>query len=191
MIEAIARPQYLTRDQVHRLIDAAKPGRDRLFIRVAWETGARVGELVALTFGSVSAKFDCIHFNGREVPISASLAAELKGIFAREELREGHPVSEELRRVMSKLLFDFNRGTAYRIVRDAGRRAGLVLGDDSRDITPEAFPHSFAMHCVLEGVPLEIVQQVMGITPAQAAKYGAGAAADPARVREFLRKVTF
>jgi integrase/recombinase XerD len=185
-IEIIARPQYLTREQVHRLIDAAKTGRDRLFIRVAWETGARVSEILALNRVDldIAKPFAEIRFGppARQVPIGESL---------RDALRE----DDQFQSPTGKP-FIFNRHTAWRIVRDAGRAAGLVpaLADGElergRDVTPDALRHSFAMHCVLEGVPLEIVQQVMGITPAQAAKYGT-AAAVPSRVREFLRKVEF
>ena len=187
--QTTAPPQYLTREQVHALIAAAKPGRDRLFIRVAWETGARVSEIIALEAMHVDLGHGMLCFagtvdplrsvDGRWIPISRELTGALEVLFPAKPTGYLH-----------ERPFDFNRHTAWRIVRDAGRRAGLVLGDDARDITPDALRHSFAMHCVVEGVPLEIVQQVTGGTPAQTAKYRA-AAATPARVREFLRKVVF
>ena len=37
-------PYYLTPDEVHRLIDAAGNDRDRLLLRLLWETGLRVSE---------------------------------------------------------------------------------------------------------------------------------------------------
>src|SRR5438445_13792801 len=41
-------PEYLTRDQVHRVLQACKTERDRLLVAVAWRTGARISEILGL-----------------------------------------------------------------------------------------------------------------------------------------------
>ena len=46
-------PYYLTPDEAHALIDAAENERDRLFLRLLWETGVRVSEAVRITLGDV------------------------------------------------------------------------------------------------------------------------------------------
>ena len=41
-------PYYLTPDEVHTLIGVTETERDRLFLRLLWETGARVSEAIRL-----------------------------------------------------------------------------------------------------------------------------------------------
>ena len=47
-------PYYLTPEEAHQLIEAAESDRDRLFLRLLWETGARVSEAIAVRLGDVS-----------------------------------------------------------------------------------------------------------------------------------------
>src|SRR5208283_2081863 len=99
MTDTPSTAQYLTREQVHALIDAAKPGRDRLFIRVAWETGARVSEIVTLRYLNVMAEEKLLLLGvgktARFVPISDSLVVDVE--------IQSH----------SELVFDFNRQSGF------------------------------------------------------------------------------
>lgn len=45
--------EILTEDDIEELIDNAKNPRDKALISILWETGARIGELVDLTVGSI------------------------------------------------------------------------------------------------------------------------------------------
>ncbi len=45
---------YLIPEEAHRLMEAATNQRDRLFLRLPWETGVRISEAVALRLGEVS-----------------------------------------------------------------------------------------------------------------------------------------
>ncbi len=47
-------PYYLTPEEAHQLIDAVEQERDRLFLRLLWETGVRVSEAIAIKLGDVS-----------------------------------------------------------------------------------------------------------------------------------------
>ena len=46
-------PYYLTHDEAHQLVEAAETERDRLFLRLLWETGLLVSEAVALVIENV------------------------------------------------------------------------------------------------------------------------------------------
>ena len=46
-------PYYLTPDEAHALIDAAENERDRVFLRLLWETGVRVSEAIRVKLGDV------------------------------------------------------------------------------------------------------------------------------------------
>ena len=41
-------PYYLTPEEAHQIIEAARITRDRLFFQLLWETGVRVSEAIAL-----------------------------------------------------------------------------------------------------------------------------------------------
>ena len=47
-------PYYLTPEEAHRIISASKNTRDRLFLRLLWETGVGVSEATSLRLGDVS-----------------------------------------------------------------------------------------------------------------------------------------
>ena len=47
-------PYYLTPQEAHHLTDATENERDRLFIRLLWETGVRVSEAIRLRLQDVS-----------------------------------------------------------------------------------------------------------------------------------------
>ena len=47
-------PYYLTPEEAHQIIDAAANERDRLFLQLLWQSGARVSEAIALRLGDVS-----------------------------------------------------------------------------------------------------------------------------------------
>jgi site-specific recombinase XerD len=44
----------LTPEEAHLIIDATETERDRLFLTLLWQTGARVSEAIALKLGNVS-----------------------------------------------------------------------------------------------------------------------------------------
>ena len=46
-------PYYLIPDEVHRLIEAADTERDRLLMRVLWETRFRISEAIAVKLADV------------------------------------------------------------------------------------------------------------------------------------------
>ena len=47
-------PYYITPEEAHRLIGAAENDRDRLFLRLLWETGLWVSEAISVRLGDVS-----------------------------------------------------------------------------------------------------------------------------------------
>ena len=47
-------PYYLTPEEAHLVIDAAKNDRDRLLLMLLWQTGARISEAIAISLGDIS-----------------------------------------------------------------------------------------------------------------------------------------
>jgi integrase/recombinase XerD len=206
-LDRAALPQYLTREQVQQLVSASRDyrhGRDRLFIRVAFETGGRVSELLGIRRSDVDITNRQIRLRtlkrrtdrrrkvqhaARWIPVSHSLCADLGVYFleAREEYvavtDDPIPESEENYR-----LFPISRQAAYKLIRSAGKRAGLVARG-GRDVSPHILRHSFAMNCLTQGVPITVVKELLG--HASISSTMVYLKTDPAQAREFLSKVQF
>ena len=58
-------------------------------------------------------------------------------------------------------LFPIGRVRAFEIIRDAALAAG-VTAPGARGIHPHVFRHSFAVHCLNQGVPINIVKELLG-----------------------------
>src|SRR6266849_1481978 len=192
-LDRAALPQYLTREQVQKLVEACRDyrnGRDRLFIRAAFETGGRVSELVQIRRSDIDLtnrqirirtlkrrtdKRRKVQHAARWIPVSHSLVADL-GVYLL-----ALPLDENDFR-----LFPFTRQAAHKLIRAAGKRAGLVARG-GREVSPHILRHSFAMNCLTQGVPITVVKELMG--HASIASTMVYLKTDPAQAREFLSKV--
>ena len=194
-VDRAALPQYLTREQVAKLVAAcreSKHGRDRLFVRVAFETGGRVSELTEIRRSDIDLTNRQIRLRtlkrrtdrrrkiahaARWIPVSHSLVADL-GVYLL-----AIPIDDTDFR-----LFPFTRQAAHKLIRAAGKRAGLVARG-GRDVSPHILRHSFAMNCLTQGVPITVVKELLGhATITSTMVY---LKTDPAQAREFLSRVQF
>jgi integrase/recombinase XerD len=189
-------PQYLTREQIVELVGACRRPRDRMFVRVGFETGGRVSELLGLVRSDVDLTNRQVRLRTRKrrhdrrrkivelhrwIPVSHALCADLGNWFLerRDQVDAG---LDQWR------LFPFSRQAAFKIVRKAGRRAGLVARG-GREVSPHILRHSFAMNCLTQGVPINIVKELLGhVSISNTMVY---LKTDPAQAREFLSKVQF
>ena len=146
-------PAYFTKEEVDRILGRVE-GRDRLFLSLLWQVGVRVSEALALEvkdvdFYSKTLKVKSLKKQRPEircVPINGHLIGNLGGYIAQEGLR-GHD-----------RLFPITRQRAFQVVGEACSRAGI-----ERDRShPHTFRHSFAVHCVLSGVPLPVLKKWLG-----------------------------
>lgn len=199
-LDRAALPQYLTREQVAKLVEVCRDyrhGRDRLFVRVAFETGGRVSELIQirrsdidltnrqirlLTLKRRTDKRKKIAHASRWIPVSHSIVADL-GVYLLA-LRPGLGESE----FEDFRLFPMSRQAAHKLFRKAGKRAG-ILARGGRDVSPHILRHSFAMNCLTQGVPITVLKELMG--HASIASTMVYLKTDPAQAREFLSKVQF
>jgi len=155
-ISRVARaelPKYLTRDEVQQLLAACARPRDRILLRVLWETGLRVSELGSLTpesidFTSETLRVVTLKRRGhmRAVPLRPALMGELARHIAAVGIRS------ECR------LFPITRQRVHQIVRCAARKAGLP--EDRAH--PHTMRHSFAIACVLARVPVLVLAEWLG-----------------------------
>ena len=78
-------PCVLSPEEVLRLFQAARPGRDRVLLQTAYACGLRLGELLSLRLGDIDSARMVVHVRqgkGRKdrlVPLSPHLLEELRG----------------------------------------------------------------------------------------------------------------
>lgn len=145
--------KYLTKDEVGRLLAACGRTRDRLILRVMWETGVRVSELLALSPASIDFAAEALHVvtlkrraHVRTVPIRPALLGDLARHIA------GGGVAADAR------LFPITRQRVFQIMRRAAGAAELPL-DRAH---PHTLRHSFAIACVLARVPVLVLAEWLG-----------------------------
>lgn len=157
------RPEFdfLTFDEADRLVAAAEPGWRQTMIMLALNTGLRRGELMALQWDDVDLVSGRLmirrnvwlkHYGtpkggrSREIPLNQTALAQLK---THRHLRgalvlckdDGKPVSNQM---------------CWAAIIRACKRAGL------RQVGWHVLRHTFASQLVMRGVPLKVVQELLG-----------------------------
>lgn len=147
-------PKYLSAEEVRRVVEQTKTPRDRLLLELLWQTGLRISEALKLTPESVD-------FNGgilkaptlkrrkpmvRPIPLKPGLLGELARHVASRKIGE------------HDRLFAIGRTRSFQIVRAACLAAGIERGRSH----PHVFRHAFAITCVLQGVPIPVLNQWLG-----------------------------
>ncbi len=161
-------PGVLGEDAVARLIaqppDTPRGRRDAAMIELAYGSGLRVSELVALPLADVNLHAGFVRVTGkgnktRVVPISAPTQQRITRYLADDRPRW-------LRDPAERALFVTERGGPmtrqgfWKALRGYARRAGVRL--PSGEVSPHKLRHSFATHLVEHGADLRAVQAMLG-----------------------------
>ena len=159
-------PVYPTLADVHRVMDACQHARDRMLVWLLWVTGARVSEVIALRAGDVLPEgIRAPNLKQRQqadklIMLPPALLAELR------EYANGMPPTQPLIGRLHQPHKPISRKLAWRIVTEAGRRAGVLKlrsnRDELRPPWPHAYRHGNAVHMLASGVPVNAVRQQLG-----------------------------
>ncbi len=177
-------PEVLTRDEVHRLLDAAQTYRDKALILALLDTGARVSEFVALNVGDVDSTgaVTIRHGKGdkaRTVYLGyKALKAVKRWLWTRKDLvSPASPLWTSLHHPEEGTRLTAN---AVRLILvRLGERAGL-----KRRISPHMFRRTFALWCLRDGMDIYTLAKLMGHSDiATLRHYLALAEMDTARAR--------
>jgi len=137
-------PHYLRREQVDQLIDHAKDGHDKMFVKTLFLTGIRIGELMTLTMESLEPdgiKFISKRNKERFVPVlDESFMRELQDYAKRCEGR-----------LFPKKYWDY-----WLNLRRLCLEAGIEM------VSPHTLRHSRAVDLVERGLSLGGVQTFLG-----------------------------
>ena len=164
-------PKPLDLVQVRRLLESVDDSgahglRDRAVLEFLYATGARISELCGLELHDVDMVDRLVRLFGkgskeRVVPFGRAASVSLEAY-----LRHGRPSLVPARWSRAgdgDALFLTNRGMrlsrqmAWKIVRDAGVRAGIEV-----HLSPHVLRHSCATHMLEHGADLRVVQELLG-----------------------------
>jgi integrase/recombinase XerD len=149
---------YLTQDEVRRLIDGIQGIRDRTLIAVLCLLGLRREEVARVTVGEVRGPSLRILGKGgveRDVPIN-TVAREHLDRFLRWKEKQGESVEPGAPLFVSRKGNRLSANAIYNLVRKWTRE---ILG---KELYPHAMRHSFASGLVAKNVHLATIQRLMG-----------------------------
>ncbi len=148
-------PVYLSAPEVNAMLEACKDNkRDHLLINLLWQTGCRITEALKLTKNDIDTYNLIVKVltekkrtkKGRPAYRMIPMSAELSNELASYALTEN---------IIDKL-FDITRQRAFQIIKSVANRAGI------NKVHPHTLRHSFAIHCLFSGVPLPVLQKLLG-----------------------------
>lgn len=159
-------PEFLTREETERLLDAPDPDRptywrDRAILEFLYATGVRVSELVELPLSSLDLDegFATVFGKGakeRLVPVGAPALRALRRYL--RDVRPGLDSGEGQGRVfLNARGRPIRRESIWAIVKKAAERAGI-----GKSVSPHTLRHTFATHLVEGGADLAAVQELLG-----------------------------
>ena len=151
--------KYLKETELKNLLEAPKRMRDRLIIKLMYETGMRVGELAALTIGDVdldsgeiTIQHEKRHSEGRKVPIVNSWTMTMLRDYVGTRKNRKDPL------FVSNKRGPLSRRQIERLVHNYGSEVGL----DKDKRHPHVLRHTHAVHALKSGIDLRTLQQNLG-----------------------------
>lgn len=154
-------PSVLSVEEVGQLLQAARPGRERVLLQTAYACGLRISELVSLQVSDIDAsRMMVIVRQGkgqkdRHVPLSPRLLAELRQWWCWHRSRPWlFPGSTE-RTTQAPL----HVGTVQRLCQRVVARAKL-----RKPTSMHTLRHSYATHLLEAGVDVVTLQKMLGHT---------------------------
>jgi site-specific recombinase XerD len=149
-------PVVLATDEVLSLLEAARPGRDRVLLQTTYACGLRLSEVLGLTAADIdSARMFVVVRQGkgrtdRLVPLSLRLLTELRAYWRMHRPRTWlFPGSKPDQPLCAAAI--------QRMVKRTRQAAGLV-----KPATLHTLRHSFATHLHEAGVDLVTLQKLLG-----------------------------
>jgi integrase len=148
------RESYLTSDEALRLLNASETPHLKLFITLAWSTGARASALLGLKWSSIDFS------KGRINLQDPSETRRMKGraIVPMNETARAALV-EARRGATSDYVIEYH-GKPVASVKKALKRAGARIGRP--DVSPHMLRHSAAVAMAEAGIPMREIAQFLG-----------------------------
>ena len=148
-------PYYLTPEEAHGLVDATENDRDRMLLRLLWETGVRISEGIRVKLGDVSR--DGIRVLGKggaervvfvqDGLVTAILFYAQENLLGRDDYLFPSRIGESC----------ITKQRADQIIKKATRRAKI-----ERNVHAHLFRHGYAVNFLNCGGRLDALQEQLG-----------------------------
>ena len=153
-----ALPEFLTKDECDTLIRLASPPEAALLMLVGFRAGLRISETLDLEVGDINLEDE---YPTLRVRLGKGRKARIVPLHA--ELQNALVNFIRYRSGRATKLFTITRYTALRWVKDALNRAEqLEAIPRGRKVGTHTFRHSAARWWLMNGVPVNVVQQWLG-----------------------------
>lgn len=149
-------PEYFTRDEVSLILSdhlREKHYKAYFLCLFLWNTGMRVSEALSVRVQDIDLRNRVVRVKTlkrknhiRTIPLKAEFVGEIAVWINQNELKR------------QNRLFNFTRRTALNYVKLACKEAGIK---DKR-CHPHTFRHSFAVNCIVQGVPITVLREWLG-----------------------------
>ena len=147
------RVEALRGDEVERLIAASRDALDLLIVALLFETGLRAQEAVSLRLRDID-------FTRREIRVRNAKYGEerivLYGALTEQALRIWLSLNPGLG--PDDKLLGISYSGLYKRLKTLAKRAGL----DPKKVRPHVLRHTFATEALRRGIPLPVVQRLLG-----------------------------
>jgi site-specific recombinase XerD len=157
-------PTVLSVEEVRRMIEvAAHRARDKALLMTMYGAGLRIAETLALRAQDIDRHRMLIHVRqgkgnkDRMVKLSASLLTALRDAWRSRPRGAGNTPADLLFPRSSNPTKPIHRGSAFRIVKQIAKRAGIT-----RRVGPHTLRHSYATHLLEAGADLHTIQLLLG-----------------------------
>ena len=141
--------RILSPEQVRLLISSAPTVRDRLFLALAYATGARVSELCGLTWADCTEQED----GGAQLSVLGKRNKRRQVNISASLWREFNP----LRQRPGAAVFGMDRFHAARMIRETADRVKLPSW-----VTMHKLRHAHISHALDNGAPIHLVRDTVG-----------------------------
>ena len=143
-------PQFLTEEEVEKLIMVADNFRNKLIVRLLYTTGLRVSELVNLNW-------EDIDFKNKEILVRSGKGGKGRIVLVDETTLKMLLKYKEMTGKNRGSIFDLSVRTVQHIIKELRERAKLT-----KKVTPHVLRHTFATHLLEAGADIRAIQELLG-----------------------------
>ncbi|MCX2818110.1 tyrosine-type recombinase/integrase [Haladaptatus sp. F3-133] len=167
---------YVTKEEYVEMLEATETLRENLTLRLLWETGVRRGEAVGIKLEHIDRDKKQIYVDNlkndddRYVYYTSHLSRKLRewlDMGGREQYSKAAESEYLLISNQSVKLQDKRINEKVKEIAKRTENVGEVIGEDAMDRelykpTAHSFRHSFAIHRVRSGMPINFLKELMG-----------------------------
>jgi len=156
-------PKYQSKEVIFSILDKAKKDsyRNYIMLMTLWRTGIRLSELSKIRKSDIK-DGNLIVRNGkggkdRTVPLEGELE-NLLGLYS-DNMKPNEELFDIKERQIRNIVYKYsNYHTGTRLNKKTGKEENINI----YEVHPHTFRHSFAVHCLKNGINLRSLQKILG-----------------------------